>query len=114
GHRTGLYAEKLAEIALVLKGYRILARRFRTPLGEIDLVARQGNTLVFTEVKWRKTTDAAAEAIYPANRRRVENAAALYLQKYPEYTDMNIRFDAVVLAPKSWPRHIQAAWECET
>lgn len=111
GHATGLRAEKFAAAALFLKGYRILARRFRTPLGEIDLVARRGRTLCFVEVKRRGSAAEAAEAISARNRARVGNAAALYLQKYPEYSGMNVRFDAVIVSPGSWPRHIPQAWE---
>jgi len=111
GHQTGLYAERLAEFALLLKGWRMVARRYKTYLGEIDLVAKRGRTLAFVEVKWRGDNDTAAEAIHTKNRERVKNASALYLQKHPEYADMNIRFDAVLMAPKSWPRHIARAWE---
>ena len=110
-HAKGLKAEKLAEIALMLKGYRILARRFKTPAGEVDIVARRGQVLAFVEVKHRKSHDAAAESITAHNRARVRNATALYLQEHPQYTDMDIRFDAMVVTPGAWPRHIVQAWE---
>jgi putative endonuclease len=110
GYKTGLLAEKLAEILLMLKGYSILARRHKTPVGEIDLVARRGRTLVFIEVKWRGTAEEAAEAVHAKNRARVQNATALYLQKHPEYSHMDVRFDAVLLAPGRWPRHVTQAW----
>jgi putative endonuclease len=111
GHKTGLWAETLAALALMLKGYLIIARRHKTPLGEIDLVARRGRTLAFIEVKWRGDRDTAAEAIHAKNRDRVRNAAALYLQKHPQYAGMDARFDAMALSPKAWPRHIPNAWE---
>jgi putative endonuclease len=111
GYKTGLKAEKLAEFVLMLKGYRILARRYKTPLGEIDLVTKRGRTVCFVEVKRRGTGREGAEAIHAKNRARVGNAAALYLQKHPQYTDMNIRFDAVIVSPRAWPRHIPRAWE---
>jgi putative endonuclease len=63
GYRQGLRAETIAALFLRLKGYRILARRFTSPVGEIDLVARRGTSLVFVEVKARPTLDAAAESI---------------------------------------------------
>ena len=110
GHETGLKAELFAAVALMLKGYRIVARRYRTPLGEIDLVARRGRTLCFVEVKRRATYNEGAEAIHAKNRARVSNAAALYLQKHPEYSGMDIRFDAAIIAPNAWPRHIPQAW----
>lgn len=111
GYKIGLRAEKLAEIALMIKGFYILARRYKTPLGEIDLVVRRGRTLAFVEVKWRGTQKEAAEAIHAKNQMRVRNASALYLQKHPRYTNMNIRFDAMVLARGRWPKHIPHAWE---
>lgn len=111
GHQTGLWAETLAALALMLKGYLIVARRHKTPLGEIDLIARRGRTLAFIEVKWRKGRDEAAEAVHAKNRGRVRDAAALYLQKHPQYADMNARFDAMAMSPGTWPRHIPNAWE---
>lgn len=110
GHQKGLWAENLAAVFLFLKGYLILSRRFRTPLGEIDLVARRWKTLVFTEVKLRKSTDAAAESIHAENRARVRRAAELYLQKHPRYNDFSVRFDALILSPRGWPRHIPNAF----
>src|SRR4051794_4676042 len=110
GHKTGLMAERWAELALFLKGYRVLERRYKTRLGEIDLVVRRGGTVCFVEVKRRTSARAGAEAIHAKNQERVGNAAALYLQKHPEYSGLNIRFDAVVIAPRSWPRHIPRAW----
>jgi putative endonuclease len=111
GYETGLKAERLARLALMVKGYRILACRYKTPLGEIDLVARRGRTLCFVEVKRRGTQREGAEAIHAKNQERVARAAALYLQRHPEYSGMDIRFDAVVVSPRSWPRHIPRAWE---
>ena len=61
--RLGLSAESRAAILLIAKGYRIVARRWKTPLGEIDIVARRRRTLVFVEVKARERADDAAEAV---------------------------------------------------
>lgn len=110
GYQKGLQAEFFAKLYLRLKGYRIVAERFRTLVGEIDLIARQGRRLVFIEVKLRKTTDTAAEAIHAKNRARVSRAAELYLQKHLEYTGWEIRFDALLMAPGAWPQHIRNAW----
>jgi putative endonuclease len=110
GHKKGLRAESFAKFYMRLKGYGILAERFKTPLGEIDLIVRKGQRLVFIEVKLRETTVSAAEAIDARNRSRVSRAAELYLQKHPEYTGWELRFDALVLAPYAWPRHIRNAW----
>jgi putative endonuclease len=110
-YKTGLWAESLAAFALMLKGYRILMRRFKTPLGEIDLVAARGRTICFVEVKRRGSEREGAEAIHPKNRARVAAAAALYLQKHPCYSDRETRFDAVIVSPHAWPKHIPRAWE---
>ncbi|MBI3441518.1 MAG: YraN family protein [Proteobacteria bacterium] len=110
GHQKGLWAEVVAKFYLRLKGYRILDERFKTAVGEIDLIAHKGRQLIFVEVKLRGTLTAAAEAIHAKNRVRVRRAAELYLQRHLEYTGREIRFDAVVLAPNAWPQHIRNAW----
>jgi putative endonuclease len=110
GYKKGLLAETLAAWILRLKCYRVLAMRYKTRVGEIDIVAQRGRTVVFTEVKFRQTADHAAEAIGTHNQSRVRQAAALYLQKHPEYNGYDCRFDAVVLAPGKWPRHIENAF----
>ncbi len=109
-HSKGLMAELKARSFLRSKGFRILTKRFKTPLGEIDFIAKDGKTLVFVEVKLRKTKEAAAEAIDKKNKKRVRNAAELYLQQHPEYNDFEMRFDALILAPGAWPEHIPDAF----
>lgn len=93
-----------------MKGYSLLAERFKTQLGEIDLIVKRGNTIVFVEVKLRKNIDTAAESIHERNQSRVRNAAELYLQRHPEYTDCELRFDALMLAPRALPVHIENAF----
>src|ERR1041384_3668442 len=82
--RTGLSAESRAAAYLIAKGYRIVARRFRTPVGEIDIVARRRGVLVFVEVKARATLDDAAYSVLPRQRRRVAEAAGAWLAAHPE------------------------------
>jgi putative endonuclease len=106
GHAKGLLAEKWAVFFLMLKGYRILSTRYKTPLGEIDIVAKRGRTLIFAEVKLRQKADSAAESIHRFNQERVRRAAELYLQKHPRYNDCDMRCDAVIMTPGGWPRHI--------
>ena len=110
GYRRGLFAEKCAAWYLRLKGYDIIAARYRTSVGEIDLVARRARHLVFVEVKHRAALEVAAEAVHRRNQARVRRAAELYLQKHPRYTGFDMRFDAVVMAPGRWPRHIVNAF----
>lgn len=107
GYQKGLRAEWLAGWYLRFKGYRILALRYKTHLGEIDIVAARGKTVVFVEVKQRSTQDRAKESIHAENQARVRRAAELYLQKYPRYTGHDVRFDAIVFAPGAWPQHLQ-------
>lgn len=96
---------------LLAKGYRVVARRFRAGVGEIDIVARRGNDLVFVEVKARERLDDAAEAVTARQQRRIIAAAEAWLAANPDDMTRNIRFDAILVAPRRWPRHILAAFE---
>ena len=108
--QTGLSAESRAAAYLMAKGYRILAKRFRTPYGEIDLVARKRNLLVFIEVKARASLDEAAYAVTPRQQQRI-NAAQGWLMAHPEHAEFDMRFDAMLIAPKRLPRHLLAAFD---
>jgi putative endonuclease len=112
--RTGLSAEARAAAYLMAKGYRILARRFRTPVGEIDLVARRRNVVVFVEVKARATLDDAAYAVTPRQQRRIIDAAQTWLMAHPEHAEFDLRFDAMLIAPRRLPRHLLAAFDAST
>jgi putative endonuclease len=109
--RFGLSAESRAAAFLIAKGFRILARRFRTPLGEIDIVARRRGVLVFVEVKARDSFDAAAESISPRRRRRIIAAATYWLAGHPQDTGRDMRFDVMLVAPRRLPRHLQGAFD---
>ena len=109
----GRRAEALAAWWLRLKGYRILARDFRVPSGEIDLIARRGRVLAFVEVKARPGLDEARAAVLPRQRRRIERATAVFLQRNPVLSGLDLRFDVVLLAPKRRPHHIEDAWRVE-
>jgi putative endonuclease len=93
----GLSAESRAAAFLIAKGYRIVARRRRT--------------LVFVEVKARERLDDAAEAVVVRQQRRIIAAAEAWLASHPEDINCDIRFDVILVAPKSLPRHIQAAFD---
>ena len=98
---------------LRLKGYRILARDFRSPVGEIDLIARRGSVLAVVEVKARQSLEEAGEAIGPRQRARIRNAAIVFLQRHPSLGTLDVRFDAVLMVPGRWPRHLTDAWREE-
>ncbi len=106
--RRGRRAEAIAAFYLRLKGYRVVARRYKTPVGEIDLVVRRGGTLAFVEVKARGDDEAAIEAVGPDGRRRIARAAETWLTRYPAASEMQLRFDVVVVARGlSLPRHLR-------
>lgn len=107
--RRGRWAESLAALYLRAKGYQILARRARTPVGEVDIVARQGDTLVFVEVKLRRTLDSGHQALHPASRRRIDAAARVLTPRYLGRCTTT-RVDAILMRPWSWPEHLVAAW----
>lgn len=109
----GLSAEALALAALMLKGYRPLARRYAAAGGEIDLIVRRGRTIAFVEVKARATLDAAATAIDARKRARMSRAALAWLARHPVPADATLRADAVFVAPRRWPRHLPNAFEIE-
>ena len=109
--RLGLSAETRAAALLLAKGYRVVARRWKSPVGEIDIVARRRSLLVFVEVKARNNLDAAAESVTPRQRQRIAAAAEASLATYPDKSLRDIRFDAVLVAPGKMPRHIAGAFE---
>jgi putative endonuclease len=106
-YRKGHRGERLAALALMLKGYRILARRHRTKLGEIDLIARRGDLVLIVEVKVRQTLTEAMEALSQTSERRIEAAADLWLARQPDYGRLSIRFDMVAVLPRRWPIHVE-------
>lgn len=108
--RRGRRAEAIAALYLQLKGYKILARRVRTKVGEIDLVARNRDTLVFVEVKARATLDSAIFALHPASRQRIEAASRVLTPIYAGRCT-TMRIDAVLVRPWALPVHMIAVWQ---
>lgn len=109
--KTGLSAESRAAAFLIAKGYRVLARRTRTPAGEIDIVARRRDVIVFVEVKARANFDDAAYAVTPRQRQRIIAAAEIWLADHPQFQALNIRFDAMLVVPGRLPQHLTAAFD---
>lgn len=107
--RRGRRAEALVAIAYALRGYQILARRFRAPGGEIDLVVRKGRLIAFVEVKQRRDTDAAILAVTPANRRRLEQAGRNFLARRPQFAEFAVRYDIAAASGLSI-RLVRDAW----
>jgi len=110
----GRAGETLAAWALRLKGYRILSRRLKTPLGEIDMVALPPfGPVCFIEVKARGLENDAVEAVTVRQRARITRAAALYLAARPGLRHKAVRFDAMLVTPRRLPTHIRDAWRPE-
>lgn len=109
--RRGRRSEFWAALLLTLKGYRILGWRVRNSAGEIDLVARAPSGVIcFVEVKARGDRNQAVEALGARQQARIERAAEVYLAKRPGLAAKGSRFDTVLLAPRTWPKHIRDAW----
>jgi len=111
--KLGLSAENRAAALLMAKGFRIVARRWRCAAGEIDIVAKRGSLLVFVEVKARERLDDAAYSVTERQQRRIAAAAAGWLAVNPDDAMCDMRFDAILVAPRAWPRHITAAFEAD-
>jgi len=109
--RTGLSAETAAADYLVAQGYRILARRFKTRYGEIDIVAQRSRLIAFVEVKARARLDDAAYAVTPRQRGRIVAAAEAWLMTHPDHAENELRFDAILIAPNRPPQHLPGAFD---
>ncbi|HVV93535.1 MAG TPA: YraN family protein [Hyphomicrobiales bacterium] len=109
----GLGAEGLAALWLRLKGYRVLARRFATPVGEIDLVVRRGGTVAFVEVKARPSVEEALYALQPRQQARIVRAAEAFLARHPALAQGNLRFDVILVVPRRLPRHLPGAFAAD-
>lgn len=107
--RDGRWAETLCGLWLMLKGYRILGFRLKTPQAEIDILARKGETLAVIEIKRRRTLEAARAAVSYDQRRRLIRAA----RQIAGREHSSIRLDLIALAPGRFPCHIRDAWRDE-
>lgn len=111
-YRRGRRGERLAALLLRLKGFRILARDFRAPGGEVDLIARRGRLLIFVEVKRRGDLQEAQRALQPRQRRRIATAARIFLARHPALAALDQRFDLIALGA-GLPRHFPGAWRLD-
>ncbi len=111
-YRAGIYAERLAALYLMAKGYRILASRFKTKVGEVDIIASNRRRIVFVEVKTRSavSTQDVLYTITPRQQVRIKRAADLWLAKNRVLGSKEIGFDIIILTPWSLPRHYKDAF----
>jgi putative endonuclease len=108
-YRRGRFSELVAAAVLMAKGYRILARRCRTPYGEIDLVAVRRRRLAFVEVKRRGSRLECEAALTPHQAERIARAADFWISRRPRYRDHERGLDAVFVMPGRLPVHIPDA-----
>lgn len=108
--RRGSRSEFIAALYLRLKGYRILAMRYRTRSGEIDIVARKGDLAVFVEVKARASEARAVDAVSALAQQRIRDSAALWLSRQRDAARLSLRFDIVAVMPWRLPRHFPDAF----
>ena len=113
-YKAGHFAEKIALVWLMMQGYWPIAMNFvvgrGTGAGEVDLIVKRGKTLVFVEVKKRPTEEKGRLAIGTKNQTRIQRTSQVFLARYPRYQKFNIRYDAVLISPKHWPKHLKNAW----
>ena len=113
-YKAGHFAEKIALIWLMMRGYWPVTMNFMvgrgTGAGEVDLIVRRGKTLVFVEVKKRPTEEKGRLAIYPKNQARITRTSEVFLARNPKYKNFNIRYDAVFISPNHFPKHLKNAW----
>jgi len=111
--RAGRLAERLAEIYLRAQLFRIRARRVKTPVGEIDLVATRGGLTLIVEVKTRRHARLEGETLEAIDTGRLVRAANHYVSRHPRLAETAIRFDVIFLAPFALPRHVRGAFMAE-
>ena len=110
-YQKGHAAESFAAWWLRFKGYRIVARRHKTPVGEVDIIAQRGRMLVAVEVKYRRAMVEAMEAVSHQQRGRIMRAMEYFRAGNPVLAEYTLRYDVMALAPRCWPCHMVHAWE---
>lgn len=108
--RRGRFSELAAAFWLVLKGYRVVARRYRTHAGEIDIVAMKGGLAVFVEVKARRQEGLAVDAVGAAAQARIRAASDVWLSRQRDAARLSQRYDIVAVLPFRLPRHFPGAF----
>jgi putative endonuclease len=108
--RRGRLGEHLCRWHLRLRGWRILACDWRSPVGEIDILARRRGVLAVIEVKSRPDFATGAAAVLPRQRRRIARATEAFLALRPDLAVLAVRFDVMVVVPRRLPQHLPGAW----
>ena len=108
--RRGRMSEYLAAFHLLLRGYSVLAMRYRVKSGEIDIIARKGDVVSFIEVKARATTEASVLAVDGWTQNRIRNASMAWLSRQPDAGRLSCSYDIVAVRPWRWPVHLKDAF----
>jgi putative endonuclease len=103
--RHGRFSEYLAALFLLTRGYRLMAFRYRTKVGEVDIVARRGDLVAFVEVKARRELMAGVDAVGFTSQSRIRAAGDQWLRHQPDAANLSYRYDIIVVQPWRWPRH---------
>jgi putative endonuclease len=109
--KRGRKGETIAMLFLMLKGYRIIARRYKTKLGEVDIIARRKDIVAMVEVKARGTLLEAMDAVDFSSMHRIEAAGDIWLAKQRDFAHINIRYDLIAILPRKWPVHVESLFQ---
>lgn len=109
-YALGVEAEKLASKMLVSRGWEVEATRYKTKAGEVDLIARQQNLIIFVEVKARSNQITALESVSEKSKARIKAAGLEWLLEQDDHPMLSWRCDLIVVTPDGEPLHIEGAW----
>ncbi|PJB73303.1 MAG: hypothetical protein CO093_01030 [Alphaproteobacteria bacterium CG_4_9_14_3_um_filter_47_13] len=110
-YQYGIFAENIVAWGLRLRGYKILAKRYKTPVGEIDLIASHKNIIIFIEVKARHNLSTALQALTPHMKKRIIRAAGYFIARHSAFSNYGMRFDLIAIAPPFYWEHLDNAWQ---
>lgn len=109
-YTRGILSELLAQVFLQCKLYRILYKRYKTPVGEIDLICKKNNTIIFFEVKYRKNLNEDHDVVYKKQIQRIKNAGSFFIARNSIYNGLDLRFDLLIINNKLSITHYRNVW----
>ena len=105
--KKGILGEWIAALILICKGFRILERRYKTTCGEIDIIAKKSDLIVFVEVKFRQNEEKCFNAITDKQLKRIQRASGIFIDRHPEYQNNFSRYDVILINKRKLPIHIE-------
>lgn len=109
-YRFGLLAEAAVILYLRVCGYKILNKRYKTKVGEIDIIARKKKQIIFIEVKARRKEQDIYEVLSSKQQHRITRAASLFLARNKRFAGYKIRFDLITVSAAFRVRHMKNLW----